>query len=71
MRVTVNEVSSYLCTILTPIIVKTYLQAGEMLPHRTPSCNMLRLIHMYPATDPAKANVDHLLLTIISYDCFH
>ena len=29
--------------------------------------SMLRLIHMYPA----EAKVDHLLLTIIFYDCFH
>ena len=29
MRVTVNEVSSHSCKILTPVIVKTYLQAGR------------------------------------------
>ena len=29
MRVTVNEVSSDLCKILTLIIVKTYLQTGQ------------------------------------------
>ena len=30
MRVTVNEVSSHLCKILTIIIVKTYLQTGKI-----------------------------------------
>ena len=29
MRVTLNEVSSHLCKILTLIIVKTYLQTGR------------------------------------------
>ena len=28
-------------------------------------------IHMSPATDPAEAKADHLLMTIIFYDCFH
>ena len=41
MRMTVNEVSSHSCRILTPIIIKTYLQIGETLLHRsTHSCNM-------------------------------
>ena len=56
MRVTVNEVSSHLCKILTIIIVKTYLETAETLPHRsTRSCNMLRLIHMYPATESGQS----------------
>ena len=41
MRMTINEVSSHLCKILTLIIVETYLQTEETLPHRsTHSCNM-------------------------------
>ena len=38
MRVTVNEVSSHLCKMLTLIIVRTYLQTGETLPQ-----NLLKL----------------------------
>ena len=55
---TVNEVSSHLCKILTPIIVKTYLQTGETLPyHSTHGCDMLRLIHMKPSTDTNTTSV--------------
>ena len=31
MRVTVNEVSSHLCNILTEIMVRTYLETGQRL----------------------------------------
>ena len=42
MRVTVNEVSSHLCKMLTLIIVRTYLPTGETLPQ-----NLLKLSKAY------------------------
>ena len=54
MCVTVNEVSSYLCKILTPIMVRTYLQTEETLPHRsTPSARNASVNSKYQ--HPARA----------------
>ena len=57
---TVNEASSHLCKILTLIIVKTYLQTEETLPHRSSHrCNMLKAIFHQRETGKLQRNNYH------------
>ena len=63
MRVTVDGVSINLCKISTLIIVKTYLQTGEVLPHCETSGSTLQNLLKLPKASVTSKNAFVLRLT--------
>ena len=66
MCVTVNEVTLHFCKIVTLITVKTHLQTGETLPHRSmPSCKG----HFSLVRPPSSENLSMIIRHSFHVEC--
>ena len=65
MHVTVNEVSSHLCKILTLIMVKTYLQTGQRCYHIA-RCSVVTCYNSAKALETYKSICKHPKMHLFS-----